>query len=132
MKSNLADCVRLLGEWIDIAPVLAVADIFILPSRWEGLPMALLEAMAVGLPVIATRVEGVEETITDGIDGLLVPPEDSDELARAIIRLLKDPESQKKFGAAARTRVLQHHTTEAMCRKYYELMLGLLGIQTMR
>ena len=127
MKSNLADHVRLLGEWADIAPVLAVADIFILPSRWEGLPMALLEAMAVGLPVIATRVEGVEETITDGVDGLLVPPEDSDELALAIVSLLEDPELRKKIGAAARARVLQHYTTEAMCRKYYELMLGLLN-----
>ena len=89
--------------------------------------MALLEAMATGIPVIATRVEGVEETITDGVDGLLVPPEDSDELALAIVRLLEDPELRKKIGAAARARVLQHYTTEAMCRKYYELMLGLLN-----
>lgn len=127
LELGLSNNVRLLGEWADVSPVLAVADIFVLPSRWEGLPMALLEAMAVGLPVIATRVEGVEEVITDNVHGLLVVPEDSDNLAHAIIRILKNPELRNQIGAAAKTHVLQNNTTEGMCRKYYDLILDLLN-----
>ena len=67
----------LLGNRTDIDRFLSSANIFVLPSRWEGLPVSLLEAMGMGLPVVATRVEGVEEVVQDGVQGLLVPPEDS-------------------------------------------------------
>jgi glycosyltransferase involved in cell wall biosynthesis len=116
---------QLLGEWLDVAPALAAADAFVLPSRWEGLPMALLEAMAAGLPVIATRVEGVDEVVTEGVHGHLVVPEDSQALAQAILQLAADADARKRMGAAAQARVLQEYTTAGMCGKYYVLMLSL-------
>ncbi|NOH00744.1 MAG: glycosyltransferase [Chloroflexi bacterium] len=70
---GLQEKVKLLGLWNDIPELLAAADVFVLPSRWEGSPMALLEAMMAGLPVVATRVEGVEDVVEHGAHGFLGP-----------------------------------------------------------
>jgi len=123
---GLSDYVRLLGAWEDVSPVLASADIFVLPSRWEGLSRALMEAMAAGVPVIATHVDGIKDLITDGVNGLLVPSEDSERLENSILQLLDDPEMMKRIGSAGWAHVLQTHSTDDMCKKYYDLMLGLL------
>lgn len=117
-RLNLPERVKLLGQWDSIPELLAAADVFVLPSRWEGLPMALLEGMMAGLPVIATRVEGVDEVVQHGVQGLLVQPESSDELARAILQLLRSPQDRQRMGAAARERVLQSYTTDRMCEAY--------------
>jgi glycosyltransferase involved in cell wall biosynthesis len=119
----LENKVRLLGQWENVRELLAAADTFVLPSRWEGLPMALLEAMMAGLPIIATKVEGVEEVIVEGKHGLLVPTENADALADAIIHLLTDPQLRHKMGAAAKTQVLELYTTEHMCEQYLALIL---------
>jgi glycosyltransferase involved in cell wall biosynthesis len=124
---GLADSVLLLGNRPDIQRYLNSADIFVLPSRWEGLPVALLEAMGMGLPVVATRVEGVEEVIQDGKQGLLVPPEDSAALAAASLELMGAPETRSQMGTAARRRVEEHYTVDIMCDKYLSLMLRLLA-----
>jgi len=124
---NLSSHVTLLGMRMDVAPLLAAADVFVLPSRWEGLPRALLEAMAAGLPSVATRVDGTQEVLTHGEHGLLVPSEDPNELANSIIQLLEDPELRKRIGAAAQARVLQNYNAEGMCRNYYSLMLDFLN-----
>jgi glycosyltransferase involved in cell wall biosynthesis len=110
--------VKLLGQWENVRELLAAADAFVLPSRWEGLPMALLEAMMAGLPVIAARVQGVEEVINDGVHGFLVPLEDSQELSKAILQLLNTPAQQQAMGLAASARITQGYTTEQMCEKY--------------
>jgi glycosyltransferase involved in cell wall biosynthesis len=123
---NLEEKVRLLGQWENINELLAAADIFVLPSRWEGLPMALLEAMMANLPVIATRVEGVEEVIEDGVHGLLVPLEDVNGLAKAILQLSTAPEQRRRMGAAARLRVLNSYTADQMCGQYLTIMLECL------
>ncbi len=86
------------------------ADIFVLPSRNEGLPMSVLEAMARGLPVIATPVGGLPELIEDGVNGLLVPPGDANALARAIVKLASDPTARQALGAAARQTILARHS----------------------
>jgi len=75
--------IRFLGHCPDVRPVLAAADLFVLPSHREGLPNAVLEAMAVGVPVVATAVDGTGEVVTDGETGLLVPPHDPDALDHA-------------------------------------------------
>ncbi len=80
---------------------LRAADLMILPSRGEGLPLAIVEAMAYGLPVVATRVGGNEEVVEDGITGLLVPPEQPEALAAAIIRLVRDHEARRRMSEAA-------------------------------
>ena len=96
---------RLLGLRPDVPDLLAAADLFVLPSLWEGLPMALVEAMAAGLPVVATDVSGTRGVMAGGETGLLVPPGDAAALARAIAALLDDPARAGVMGAAARRRV---------------------------
>jgi glycosyltransferase involved in cell wall biosynthesis len=97
--------VRFLGNRTDIPLLLAASDIFVLPSLWEGLPMALLEGMASGLPVIATEVAGSRQVVTSGQSGILVPPGDPASLAAAITRLLASDEERARLGRAARERV---------------------------
>lgn len=125
---NLQGKVRLLGQWDSIHDILAAADVFVLPSRWEGLPMALLEGMMAGLPVIATRVEGVDEVVQPGEHGLLVPLESpAAELAQAILQLLRSPSDRKRMGKAARERVLSSYTTDRMCEAYLQVIERGLG-----
>ena len=125
-EADLSKQVFLLGAWEDVAPLLASADIFILPSRWEGLSRALMEAMAAGLPVIATQVDGIKDLITDGVNGLLVPSEDAEALGNSILQLIEDTEMRKRMGAAGQAHVLKNHSVDEMCLKYYNVMLGLL------
>jgi glycosyltransferase involved in cell wall biosynthesis len=126
LELGLSGHVRLLGTRDDVSPLLAAADIFVLPSRWEGLSIALMEAMAAGVPVIATRVDGVRDLITEGIHGLLVPPGDSEGLEESILQLLADPQMRKRMGATAQAHVLRVHSVDAMCRKYYDVTFDLL------
>lgn len=126
-RLNLQHNVRLLGQWDEIPELLAASDVFVLPSRWEGLPMALLEGMMAGLPVIATRVEGVDEVVRSGEHGLLVALESPVELAQAIIQLLRSPEDRQRMGRAARERVLSTYTTDRMCEAYLQVIEQGLG-----
>ncbi len=125
-RLDVASHVHLLGNRLDIARFLAAADIFVLPSRWEGLPVALLEAMDTALPVVATGVEGVEEVIHKDDEGMLVPPEDARSLAHSMMALIEDPVRRRRMGAAARTRVRTSYTTDIMCEKYLSLMQNLM------
>jgi len=118
--------VRLLGNRMDINRFLECADVFVLPSRWEGLPVALLEAMESGLPVVATRVEGVEEVVQDPKQGLLVPPEDARSLTESLKTLVADPDLRKRMGKSARTRIAESYTIDIMCEKYLALMQNLM------
>jgi glycosyltransferase involved in cell wall biosynthesis len=120
--SGLDDHVKLLGERDDIAQLMAAADIFILPSRSEGLPIAILEAMGAGRAVIATRTGGIDDVLEDGSNGLLVPADDPVELARAISRFIDDPAARSKMGEAARQSVIERHTLDRMCDQYLNLM----------
>jgi glycosyltransferase involved in cell wall biosynthesis len=92
--------------------LLARASVFALPSHAEGSPMSLLEAMAAGCAVVATRVGGIPDAVRDGRDGLLVPPRDARALAIALARLLDDPGLAARLGAAARASVLRSHSPE--------------------
>jgi len=105
IKSTLPEGAFLLGEVIDILPYLQGSDLFVLPSAAEGLPVSLLEAMACGLPCVATNVGGVPEVIQDEENGLLVQPDDIEALAKAIIELLGNPNERKKMGLNNRARV---------------------------
>ena len=95
---------HLLGRREDISSILSAADIFVLPSLAEGQPRVLLEAMAAGLPCVATRGLGLSAVITHEKDGLLVPPRDSEALAQAINVLLSDKKLADKLGKAAAVR----------------------------
>lgn len=102
--AGLADRVELAGTVPDPAPHLRAADVVVVPSRWYGLSLALLEAMSAGAAVVATRVSGA--SVLDGA-GVLVPPEDPAALAAAVDRLLADPGERARLGAAARARAVE-------------------------
>jgi glycosyltransferase involved in cell wall biosynthesis len=120
--------INLLGMQADVTKYLAAADVFVLPSRWEGLPIALLEAMSAGLPVIATRVEGVDEVVEEGMHGILVKPESTEELVKAILQLSRDTTQRQRMGKAARLRVLNSFTVDRMCERYLNVFEHSLGV----
>jgi glycosyltransferase involved in cell wall biosynthesis len=113
-KLGLADCVKFLTWQTDIAPTLARWDVFVLPSIEDASPIAVIEAMAAGLPVIATNVGGVPDIVEDGKTGLLVPPADPVALAESLARLLGDPGERQQFGLAGRARAREKFSQESM------------------
>ncbi len=117
-KHELEKSVWLLGERGEIPSWLSAFDVYCLPSLWEGLPNSLLEAMALGLPVVASRVDGVPEAVTDGQDGLLVPPSAPAPLAKALRSLTGDPARRAALGAAAKTAVSERFTLRRMIAEY--------------
>jgi glycosyltransferase involved in cell wall biosynthesis len=120
---GVADRVAFLGEVRDVAAVLRRASLFVLPSRSEGIPLTVLEAMARGLPVVATRVGGLPEVIEDGRTGLLVPPADPAALARAIVEVLDDPRRGDDMGHAGRRRVERCFDVRRMVEQYEDTYL---------
>jgi glycosyltransferase involved in cell wall biosynthesis len=96
-------------------------DVFVLPSLWEGLPLALLKAMGAGLPVLATRVSGVEEAIEAGVNGLLAPPAHAAALAQAILWLHQRPEGRAALGLAARCTIAARYSQEAMLARLAQI-----------
>jgi len=125
---GIADQVRFLGYWPDRLEVLKAADVMVVPSRREGMSVGLLEGMATGLPIVATRVHGSTEAISDGTAGLLVPPGDSAALAGAVIRLLDDRSRMRSMGAAARQTAEARFSADRVGRdimRSYEVALGL-------
>jgi len=102
------------GARADVADLLAALEVVVLPSRSEGLPFVLLEAMAVGRPVVATSVGGNPEVVQHGQTGLLTPPGDADALAVGLAFLLDHPEEATRMGAAGRSRVLTHFPLAGM------------------
>jgi glycosyltransferase involved in cell wall biosynthesis len=102
--SGLGGRLRRLGYRDDVPAVLAAADIFVLPSHFEGLPMSVIEAMLTGLPVVASNIRGPREQVIDGQTGLLVPPADVPALAAALRRLEADAALRARMGAAGRQR----------------------------
>jgi glycosyltransferase involved in cell wall biosynthesis len=118
--------VELLGERGDVGEQLAAADGFVLPTRWEGLPYSILEAMAAGLPVVASRVGGIPEEVEDGVTGLLVPRDDSAALAAALAALGADGEQARALGRAGHERARRAFSRETMVERYHHLFRSLL------
>jgi glycosyltransferase involved in cell wall biosynthesis len=118
---GLQDRVIFLGQRADIPELLACCDVVVLPSLFEGLPLAALEAMAAGKPVVATRVGGTSEAIQDGQTGLLVPPADPGALAYAIGVVLSSPALARQLTAAAQSRVAQGFSAEVMTQQVSNL-----------
>ena len=98
------------------------ANLFIFPSRHEGMPNAVLEAMASGLPVVATRIAGNEELVVDGVTGVLVNAEDVDSLRDALLRLVIQPEQRQQMGLASRKRVEEEYTWERVAHQYSSIL----------
>jgi len=123
----VADCVRFLGDRRDIPQVLSAMDLFVLPSIAEGLSNTVLEAMASGLPIVATRVGGNPELIDDGVNGMLVARQDPAALTGAVGRYLDDQHLRALHGKASRQRAVDHFGLEQMSDAYAKLYATLLG-----
>lgn len=119
--------VVLAGAFDSVDDFLAAADLFVLPSLEEGMSRSLLEAMAAGLPVIASDIPGNRAIVDHETQGLLVPPRDPQALAQATDRLWSDPELASRLGAAARARVEREFSIPALVRRHLELFERLLG-----
>ena len=115
---GIASRLALAGELADVASLLPAFDVFVHPSLTEGLSIALLEAAASGLPIVATAVGGNGEIVDSGRTGLLVPVQDRDALARAIEDLLADPARRESLGTAARAWIEEHASIESMRNAY--------------
>jgi glycosyltransferase involved in cell wall biosynthesis len=126
-RLGLESVVELLGERDDVPELLATADVFVLSSHSEGLPLSILEAMATGLPVVASNVGGVSEVVVEGDTGLLVPPGDAQSLAAAIERLLEDPVLRRRLGEAGRIRVAEHFDLAAVHGAHLDLYRRMLA-----
>jgi glycosyltransferase involved in cell wall biosynthesis len=98
---GIQDCVHFLGSRDDVLSLLPHLDLFVSSSLWEGFPTVLLEAMAVGVPVVATDVSGSRELVQDGVTGRLVPPRNPVRLAEAILAMLEDPEHAQAMAQSA-------------------------------
>lgn len=124
---GIAGQVQFAGYVPDLLKRLAGSDIFVLPSRAEGMSNALLEAMAAGLPCIATEISGNTDLIQDGLNGLLVRPDEAEALTTALAKLLDSPALRERLGRQARETVCQKYSIEAVANRYLELYQNLLG-----
>lgn len=124
---DLAPFVTLVGWTSDVAGFLATGDLFAFPSHQEGFPLTLLEAMAVGLPVVASEIDGPIEILKDGVNGRLVPDDDPDRLGEALGELISDPDTAKRLGAAAREQVLTDYSPGELARRLEAALDGMLS-----
>lgn len=124
----LDDACRFLGPLprAEVVGWYARADVYCLPSIYEGFPVAILEAMAAGLPVVSTTVSGIPEAVEHGTTGLLVPPEDAAALADALRQLVVDASLRQSMGLAGRRRVMEHFTIDAIAERYLSLWHNLV------
>jgi glycosyltransferase involved in cell wall biosynthesis len=126
---GLGDAVRFLGHRTDVETVLAAADVFVLSSESEGLSNTILEAMAAGLPVVATSVGGADEIIQDGVTGRLVPSGSPVKMAEALASMLGDPAVRRSMGSAGRARAEAEFSLEGMVQRYQVLYCELATLK---
>jgi len=126
-EHGLGDRVHIALNRNDVSDLLALSDVFVMPSLWEGLPMAVLEAMVAGKAIIASRIAGIPEAVVDGQDGLLVPPGETAPLADALRLLIEDPSRRAALGARAQERAFREFTVQVMADRYERLYESALG-----
>jgi hypothetical protein len=123
-RLNISEQVKFLGFRDDVPVLMSAADMFLFPSRFEGMPNSVLEAMGYGLAVIATDVQGVDELIRNEENGIIVPVENTAAISRAILRLANSPEERRRLGRAAHDTIKQKYTLDAMCVQYERLLMA--------
>lgn len=129
---GITGSVRFLGEFSNPGPLYAAADVFVLASRSEALPLALLEAAHFALPAVASQVGGIPEIVRDGETGMLVPPDDPAALSDALSRLMADAALRRTIGAAAQAQARAHFTVLAMLTSFEKAYADLLKRQILR
>jgi len=126
---GVADRVHLVGPVADVAGLLKASDVFVLVAHAEGSPIAMLEAMACGLPGVYSSIPGIEERVTDGHDGFLVDPGDVELLAERLRRLVDSPDLRQTIGAAAHETMMLRGRIEIEAARYETLYLELIGLR---
>lgn len=124
-KLNLKEKVKFLGWRQDVAEVMSVFDLFVLPSLNEGMGRVLVEAMALGKPVVASNVGGIPDLVIHGKNGCLVPPGDAQSLSAAISDLIEDPERGRKMGENGKKRAIDY-SADSMVQKIDQLYRTML------
>lgn len=124
---HLSHCVRFIGSQRNVEQWLTLADVFVLPSKWEGLGISALEAMAAGVPIVASRTTGLVDIIQDGKTGLLVTPGDVEGLSAAVSRLINTPDLACRLARAAREHVRRNFSLDAIVLAHTQLYVNLLG-----
>jgi len=127
-RLGLADRVVFTGQRSDVPRLLAALDVLAMPSRWEGLPIALLEAMAMSRPIVTTRVGGIPDVIQDEDNGLLVPPADPAALAGALRRMLTDQQLRERLGRRALETLRERYDVARTASAYEGLYAAALGL----
>jgi len=120
-RFGLGEIIFLLGERQDAHRIMSLFDVFILPSLWEGLPYVLMEAGALGMPVVASNIEGVREIIQDGEDGLLIPKNNPLEMAEAIKQLKSDPKLRAELGKRLQKKIQCEFSLTRMINEIEEI-----------
>lgn len=124
---GIGSAVHFLGWRPEVASVIRAADVVVLPSQVEGLPLSVLEAMACARPTVASRVNGTPEAVADGVTGLLIPPDDSGALGGAILDLLSNPERARQMGEEGRRRVVDRFSLRKYVQRTEALYSDLLN-----
>jgi glycosyltransferase involved in cell wall biosynthesis len=125
-RFNIEKNIIFAGPRKDVPQILSITNVFVMPSREEGLNVATIEAMAAELPVVVTKVGGLKEVVDEGVTGYLVPSDDENRMAGRIIELLSSPSKAAVFGKAGRERVKELFTIEQMAEKYQRAILDIL------
>ena len=126
LRLGIADRAVFLGFRRDVPALLGAIDLFVQPSIYEGFGISLLEAMAAGLPIVASRVGGIPEMVQDGATGLLVPPQDPAALAAAVVRLLRDGDAARRLGEAAARGARARYSLQAVAARVEALYREIL------
>ena len=116
------------GFRLDIREILSTVDILVIPSLLEGFPLITLEAMAMAKPIVATQIIGINEQISDGLEGILVPPKNPKALGAAVLSLLHDRKLALRLGAGARSKVESCFSVEKMVRETEKVYLSVLKV----
>ncbi|MDZ4232093.1 MAG: glycosyltransferase family 4 protein, partial [Candidatus Pacearchaeota archaeon] len=125
-RYGIEESVIFLGERTDVEELYPVMDVFVLPSFREGLGLSILEASAMKVPVVASDIRGCREGVEDGVTGFLVPSNNPERLAEALVRVLKNPQEAKKMGEAGRRRVEREFNEEVVFAKMVKQYRGLI------
>lgn len=122
---GIGGSVRFLGFLQDVTGILSESDVFVMSSRYEGVSIAVLEAMCAGLPILATNVGGIPETVIDGVTGVLVPDDDIGAMTAGMLRLLESADDRKRFGTAGKEYLHREFSMEKVLERYSRFYLGL-------
>jgi glycosyltransferase involved in cell wall biosynthesis len=129
LENNISNSVSFLGKFTDVIPFYKRMDIFVLPSVLEGFGIVLLEAMASGIPIVATNVNGIKEVVIDMSCGILVPPRNPEAIANAVIRLIENPEVNRKLVENGYERAKLFDIPNHIM-KLEQLYVNLLGVES--